>query len=293
LNAEEARAVRVFHAHEAIWLPGLAVEAAGTTGAAVLGKATSENPLTPVGYDIPLRRKWARLRLRAAYIAPADYLKRELTEKGIPEERVFTIPNGVVLPAEISPRLNRNEVLYVGNLSQGAAYKAFDVLFDAWKQVRARIPSARLNVLGGGETEFWRKRVERDGCAESVRFRGYQPDPAPFFREVGCFVLPSRKEGMSNALLEAQAWGLPCVLSDIPANRAVAADGENAVFVPAGDAAALADGICRLLADEALCRRLGAAARQNIERNFDIRATAERLLDVYRTLTASSDGGAP
>ena len=293
LCTEEARGIQVFHAHEVTWLPGLAVEAAQKTGATALGKASSENPLTPVGYDIPFRRKWDRLRRLAAYIAPAPYLKGVLVDRGIPAENIFTVPNGVLVPVEASPRLSRNEVLYVGNLSQGVRYKAFDVLFDAWRHVHAKFPVARLNFLGGGEIEFWKKIVERNGCSSSVRFLGYRPDPSPFFREAGCFVLPSRTEGMSNALLEAQAWGLPCVLSDIPANRAAAVDGENAIFVPAGDANALGAGICRLLADEELCRRLGTAARRNIERNFDIRAAAEQLLETYRRLISGSQTYAP
>ena len=292
IRTEEARSIQVFHAHEAIWLAGLAVEAAGKTGAVALGKATSDHPLDPVGYDIPFRRKWARFRRCAAYIAPSEHLTQRLVQKGVSEERIFAIPNGVSLPAEVSSRCHRNEVLYVGNLSQGARYKAFDVLFDAWKLVQARVPDARLNLLGGGETEFWRKQVEQNGCLGSIRFLGYQPDPAPLYREAGCFVLPSRKEGMSNALLEAQAWGLPCVASDIPANRAVATDGENALFVPAGDSAALAEGIFRLLEDETLCRQLGEAARRNIERNFDIRVTAGRLAAVYRRLVAEDSGNA-
>ena len=284
LRTEEARGIQVFHAHESTWMPGLAVETADQTGAVALGKATSVNSLAPVGYDIPFRGKWDRLRRQAAYVAPADYLRQELVQKGIPEDRAFTVPNGVELQPETAVGANRNEVLYVGNLSQGAAHKAFDVLFAAWKQVVARFPAARLNLLGGGEAEYWRKQVERMGCVGSVRFLGYHPDPAPFFRSAGCFVLPSRKEGMSNALLEAQAWGLPCVLSDIPANRAVAQGEDTAIFVPPGDAAALAAGIGRLLGDGELCRRLGAAARGNIERHFDICATADRLLAVYRQL---------
>lgn len=289
LRTEEARGMQVFHAHESTWMPGLAVEAAGQVGAVALGKATSVNSLAPVGYDIPFRGKWDRLRRQAAYVAPADYLRQELVQKGIPEGRAFTVPNGVELQAETADGANRNEVLFVGNLSQGAELKAFDILFAAWKQVQARFPAARLNLLGGGEADFWRKQVERMGCAGSVRFLGYHPDPAPFFRTAGCFVLPSRKEGMSNALLEAQAWGLPCLLSDIPANRAVAQDQETAIFVPPGEAAALAEAISRLLADGALCRRLGAAARRNVEQRFDIRATTDRLLTVYRQLRAEGE----
>ncbi len=283
LRTDEARGVNVFHAHEAVWLSGLAVEAADAVGGVALGKASSNYPLRPVGYDVPERGRWAALRQRAAYIAPTEHLKNELMKKGIPEERTFVIPNGVMLP-DVSPWNSEGAVLYVGNLSQGADYKAFDVLFDAWRRVCAQLPDARLSVLGGGEDAYWRSLVREWGCAENVQFCGYQPDPARFYRDARCFVLPSRAEGMSNALLEAQAWGLPCVVSDIPANRAVVEDGAHALIVPVGDAAALADALLRLAKDDSLCRRLGEAARQNAERRFDIRVAATQLAEVYRHL---------
>ena len=70
---------------------------------------------------------------------------------------------------------------------------------------------------------------------------------------------------------------------------AVAQDHETAIFVPPGEAAALAEAISRLLADGALCRRLGAAARRNVEQRFDIRATTDRLLAVYHQLRAEGE----
>jgi len=284
LRAEEAQGIKVFHAHESIWLPGLAMEAARKVGGVALGKATIDNPLGPVGYDIPFRKKWSRLRLDSAYVAPSEYLKQGLIQKGISEDRIFIVPNGVILPEKISPRKNTERVLYVGNLSQGKGHKAFNILFDAWKQVHERFPEAQLDLLGGGKADFWKNYVDRLGCTSSVRFLGYQSDPSIFFQEAGCFVLPSWKEGMSNALLEAQAWGLPCVLSDIPANRSVAIDEENALFVPVGSASALAEGICRLLSNMDLSQKLGTAARQNIGNRFNIRSTALQLLKIYQQL---------
>ncbi len=293
LRTDEARTVKIFHAHEAIWLAGVAVEAADALGGVALGKASSDHPLSRVGYDVPERRRWALLRQRAAYIAPTEHLKNRLVQRGISDERIFTIPNGVELPE----RLEWNpagDVLYVGNLSQGAGYKAFDVLFAAWARVHQRLSTARLSLLGGGEDIHWRSVVRELGCEGGVHFCGYQPDPAVYYKNARCFVLPSRAEGMSNALLEAQAWGLPCVVSDIPANRAVVEDGVNGLLVPVGDAEALAAALLRVLMDDALCRRLGSAARRTIEEHFSIQATVDRLCEVYQRLLLSvtTKGGA-
>jgi glycosyltransferase involved in cell wall biosynthesis len=90
---------------------------------------------------------------------------------------------------------------------------------------------------------------------------------------------------MSNSLLEAQSWGLACVVSDVPGNRAVVEDGLNGLVVPAGDEQALARAILRLLADERLREELGRNARQRMISRFSIGGVARRLRGIYEQLS--------
>ena len=100
-------------------------------------------------------------------------------------------------------------------------------------------------------------------------------------------MLPSRKEGLSNALLEAMASGLPSVVSDIPGNVAVVRDGVEGLVVPAGDVAALAEAMVKLYRSPELRDRMGSAARKTIEARFTISAVAEQLEAAYRTLPSA------
>ena len=99
--------------------------------------------------------------------------------------------------------------------------------------------------------------------------------PAVFCRFAGCNLWSGREQDRATAV---------CRFCD---TDFVGTDGAGGGKV--ADAAALAEGIGRLLADGALCSWLGAAARRNVERHFDIRATTDRLLAVYRQLQAECE----
>jgi hypothetical protein len=102
------------------------------------------------------------------------------------------------------------------------------------------------------------------GCTDSVEFPGYQADLTPWFQRAAIFTLPSRREGISNALLETQSAGIPAVVSDIPGNRAVVTDGETGMLVPAGNAEDLARALIHLLGNPDVRHRMGKAARNTM-----------------------------
>ncbi|MDE0840495.1 MAG: glycosyltransferase, partial [Kiritimatiellae bacterium] len=163
--------------------------------------------------------------------------------------------------------------------------KGFDVLFEAWVQVIDQRPDAKLTVVGVGDAAPWQAYLAGHAKAsESVTFMGRLDDPYEAYLGAGVFVLPSRVEGMSNALLEAQSSGLACVVSDIPGNRAVVSHDVNGLTVPVGDAGALAEGMLRLLGDTDLRARLGHAAREHMEQRFGLARVVDQLTDLYRSL---------
>lgn len=278
----------VIHVHGACWMPGWARWLTAGRAVPIVSKETITPVLKPFDADVPFRSVWEARRRNALFLAIHPQMADELRAAGIPPERIRVIPNGVQLPAEASDVSHNRDVLFIGNFTQGVHHKAFDVLFEMWRRVASRDAMATLHVLGGGDASPWRQRVARDGLADRVAFHGFVPDPSAFYRSAALFVLPSRLEGVSNALLEAQSWGVPAVVSDIPGNRAVVEDGVTGFVRPVNDAGAMAEDVVRLLADPDLRARLGDAARERIRERFGIDAVAADLSRLYKELRAGA-----
>jgi glycosyltransferase involved in cell wall biosynthesis len=132
---------------------------------------------------------------------------------------------------------------------------------------------------------------ERLGIAPHLRLLGDRADVRDVLAALDVFVLPSRTEGMSNALLEAMAMARPVVATAVGGTPEVVADGASGLLVPADDPAAMARAIARLLDDAALGRKLGTAARQTVEARYGARSMVRRLEAVYAAV-ASSGGAA-
>lgn len=123
----------------------------------------------------------------------------------------------------------------------------------------------RLCIFGDGYLrEAVTARAHELGVSTRVCFQGFDRKWAS--AGVDVLVMPTRYEGMSNALLEAAAAGMPVVATDIPENRAVIESGRHGLLVPPGDAQALAGAIAALASDPDYARRLGAAARDHVRR---------------------------
>ncbi|NBU14626.1 MAG: glycosyltransferase, partial [Alphaproteobacteria bacterium] len=97
--------------------------------------------------------------------------------------------------------------------------------------------------------------------------------------------LPSRREGLPKALLEAAAAGRPLIATDVPGCRDVAIEGKTGLLVPVDDAARLADAISLLAGSAALRKEMGSAARSFVETRFSAVAIGAASLTLYRSLT--------
>jgi glycosyltransferase involved in cell wall biosynthesis len=112
------------------------------------------------------------------------------------------------------------------------------------------------------------------------------------YRWASVLLLPSRREGMSNALLEAQSWGIPAVVSDIPGNREVIEDGVNGLVAPVGDAVGLAERTVLLLEEEDRRCAMGARARALMTSRYSVESVADRVEALYRRLILARGGQA-
>lgn len=123
------------------------------------------------------------------------------------------------------------------------------------------------------------------GCPRhAVVFVPFQPDVRPLYELLALALLPSRMEGLSQALLEAMALGRPVIASAAAGNPEVIADGVNGRLVPPLDPRAWAAAIEELLTDPATAARLGRAARRTAREQFSLARTVEGTLDVYRAV---------
>jgi len=145
--------------------------------------------------------------------AMAEDLARET---GVPNEQIVVLPNPVDLEGILAARDAPSEwngpgphLLAVGRLSRE---KGFDLLIEALAALRKRFPAADLILVGSGHEEMALKQLCRAlELDTAVRFAEQVDPPYAFFKGATLFVLPSRHEGMPNALLEAAAAGLPLV----------------------------------------------------------------------------------
>ncbi len=131
----------------------------------------------------------------------------------IPQSKLMIVPNPVIVPKDIKPTIfDGPQFLAVGRLH---AQKAYDVLLKALALSKARKCGWGLTVLGDGpKMEEMRILSDELGVNDLVRWEGLVHNPFEYYVSASAYVLPSRHEGMPNALLEAMSMGLPSIISD-------------------------------------------------------------------------------
>ena len=144
--------------------------------------------------------------------------------------------------------------------------KGLDVLIAALPRLSGAAAEWPVTLVGDGpEREALQQQANALGVASRMRCLGFRSDPERFLAEAAVFVLPSRFEGMPNALLEAMAAGLAVIVTDAsPGPLEVVESGVSGLVVPSDDPAALAEAMQGLVSDPDRCRRMGAAARERI-----------------------------
>jgi glycosyltransferase involved in cell wall biosynthesis len=216
--------------------------------------------------------------------AVRDYLIREY---GYPRRKTITLRNGVDVrhfsrnggnwptPPILTGRGGGPIAVCVSRL---VPPKLVDCLIHAMKRVTARFPASRCVIVGEGpQEEELRSTVRRLEMEESVLFAGHMEDVRPYLAAGDIFVLPSEREGLPLSVLEAMAFGLPCVAGEAGGNREVIRDGVNGFVVPCRSAQALADAIERLFDDPKERVRMGKNARRIAEEEFDIEKSMAKV----------------
>jgi L-malate glycosyltransferase len=236
-----------------------------------------------------------------AVFAVSEQVRRHCIEVDrIDPARVQTIYNGLDLAdwgRAVAPAKTAGEFLIatVGNIRR---VKGHDVLLRAAAIVVAEFPGARFSIAGEMlEADYFAELQALVGelqLGERIHFAGGVTDLREHLSSADVFVLPSRSEGFSNAIVEAMAASLPVVATDVGGNAEAVTDGVSGFVVPSEDPAALAAAIVRLLVDPMLASRMGAAGKGMVAERFTTDAMMRQITGVYdRLLGGRAAAGVP
>ena len=174
--------------------------------------------------------------------------------------------------------------------------KGVDEFVGAARLLRARGVVARFALVGGLDSSNPAALTEAElnaMCSDgAVEWWGHRDDMPTVFEMATLVCLPSYREGLPKALLEAAACARPLIATDVPGCREICRPGETGILVPPRDAVALAEAIASLLIDRARCVQFGSAARKLVEQAFSAEIINAATVSFYRQVIAAAQTSA-
>jgi L-malate glycosyltransferase len=214
--------------------------------------------------------------------------------------KVVTIRNGIDLTVvDSSPTLNLRAALgipagvpLVVTVANIRPVKGLDVFIRAAAVVRQHIPDCAFLIVGYHQEEACVRElfqlVRHFGLKDCVFMPGLRDDTISILKNSDAFCLPSRSEGLSNALLEAMACGLPCVATSVGGNPEVLSDGIDGYLVAAERPDLLASALMKVLRNNELKSQIAKAARHTVETRFTAAAMADGFAHLYHEILDAS-----
>jgi glycosyltransferase involved in cell wall biosynthesis len=215
-----------------------------------------------------------------------------VSSKGYDPRKIVVVPNGrdlsVFRPgvggAAVRKELGLDRATpVVGVVGRLEPQKGHTYLLDAWPQVLAEFPDARLLVVGEGALrEALAEQARATRIAESVIFAGFRSDVPRVLDALDVLALPSLYEGMPLTAIEASAMAKPVVATAVDGTPEVIRDGRTGRLVPPADSAALGRALRGMLRDAAAAQRFGRAGRDFVLDRFDVTRQVAATARVYR-----------
>jgi L-malate glycosyltransferase len=242
-----------------------------------IGNRREINPNKSAGQIALQRAAYACAQVVVANCAAAS---DRLVMERLPQRRIRVIPNGIDL-ATYTPQHHDRPLRRIITVANLRAEKAHEVLLEAAELVLRRCPDAEFVVAGNGpRRQELEAMAQSQGISERVQFIGHADDVPALLRSGDMFVLPSRSEAFPNGVLEAMATGLPIVATRVGGILELVENQRTGVLVPPDDARALGHALLDLIQWPSHARRLGKAARAQVEARY----SWERMVSAFQQL---------
>jgi glycosyltransferase involved in cell wall biosynthesis len=290
-----ARRVDIVHAHRAHAHSLGLLAAALTRRPFIVSRRVSFRPKDNLGSRIKYRSRFV-----TRIVAVSQAVKDVLVDWGVDPERVVVIYSGTD-PERYAGNLDGRAVRDEMGIPAGAplvgkianfyhGWKGHDTFLAAAALVAEGLPGARFLLVGHNtDSERMRDAIVRAGVADRVTAAGYRADVPRIISALDVSVNAARAgEGLSGAVRESLAAGLPVVATDVGGNRELVRDGETGLLVPPDDPPALAAAIGKLLSDPELAARLGAAGARLVRESLTVDRMVDETERLYRRVLAEA-----
>jgi len=256
-----------------------------------------------MGFNKSPRLRWFFRFLNHRYhcvVAPAQPILSGLVrDERLALDRMMWIPNGVDTARFRPDARNRAEQretlgLREDQVAFGCVARLTEVkrhcdLIDAFARLRTRVPAVRLFFIGDGPLrETLERQIAAAGVGDIVTLLGDRPEVEHLLPALDVATLVSSTEGMSNAILEAMACGLPMVASSVGGNLQLVQDDVTGLLVPPRQPELLAQALARMATSPELRQRMGHAARARIEREFSLDSMVRSFDRLYGRMLADA-----
>jgi glycosyltransferase involved in cell wall biosynthesis len=239
------------------------------------------SPLSPADLSVWLGMEKKAYQRSAHICTRGQYVRQSvIADYGIPDSKVTAIGGGVnfdTLP-EITSKMEAKSptALFIG---KDFFRKGGDTLLKAFKVVRESVPDARLIMVTSGIP-----RVDYDLTGvELVEPTWDRERICDLYRQADCFVLPSRLETWGDVILEAMAFGLPCIGVSGEAMSEIIEDGKTGLIVPVDDQKALENALRHLLSNREFRNQCSSAARERVEEMYTWEMVSKTLVPIVES----------
>jgi len=262
--------------------------------------STPERPATVVSRRVAFARKdnaFSRWKYRHGvdrYVAISEAAAETITAHGVARDKIDVVPSCYAEEPDFARKGSGelreglkidNEANLIGSVGGLTEVKGHIFLLRALRQVLQEREDCYLVLAGDGtQKEFLQDTADELGIASRVFFLGFLTDLAPVYADLDLFVLPSLVEGLNSSLLQAMAWGIPCVASNVGGVPEAVADGKEGLLVPPREPDLIARAILRILSDSTLSQSMGVSGREKAKRVFSREAMVSQTEDIYGEL---------